>query len=252
MVPLCLCVCSCQNPIHSLFSSLYCIVHIRTLLACGLAASLWRAVCWSLMLTSFDVQASWPQSLSGPSKQSTLSCIRNSPHHCRCFSILNVNIFFAYVWRFYINCVWYAFRNILLRIISDECPLPWGDLCHTTVSASVHIKTRRYSHTHTMALKHTKGQTQSSVYSRHRLEHTAMCEHRYANEADRVWEVTGWGSGLTPGVRWQRQEGHDDIIQVSGELIWELSWAEPWQTRGGAWGGQGSWPYLRGHAANGV
>lgn len=57
-----------------------CLEHMRALQACGLAASLQRAACWSLMLTSFDVPASWPRLPSGPSTQSTRSHIRNLAH----------------------------------------------------------------------------------------------------------------------------------------------------------------------------
>lgn len=215
-----------------------CVEHMRALQACGLAASLQRAACWSLMLISFDVPASWPRLQSGPSTQSTRSHIRNWVHRHL------VGFFFSFkfdmhIWHLYMSCKQSTLRNTIALL--------WVSLALEGFTSyhSFHFITHR----HTRAIKHTKGQTQCSVYST--SWNTAMCEHIY--KGDRGWGLTGWGSGLTPGFRWQRQEGHDDIIQVRKELIWELCWAEPWHTRGGAGRGDlGSWPYLWGHAANGV
>lgn len=113
--------------------------------------------------------------------QSTLTRIRNSPQPLQEFLLLNVNDYM----QIFVICTQAvcALRNIHLWIISGECPLSSGGLRHTTVSASVHTQ----AHSQTVALKKpTQGRSQSSVYSQHRLEHTAMCEHRYVNEADTV------------------------------------------------------------------
>ncbi len=72
--------------------------------------------------------------------------------------------FHVYNWHLYMSCVWYAFRNILLWIISDECPLPWGGLCHTSVSASIHTQTHTLKDKHRVAFTAQTG-THSHVWA---------------------------------------------------------------------------------------
>lgn len=113
----------------------------------------------------------------------------------------------------------------------------------------------QYTYTYTNAHNGTR----NTLKDKHRVAFTAQ---------------TGTRGHVYPQVcKWSRQSMRSDWLRLrthtggsgdrdrrvmmtssrsAGELIWELCWAEPWQTRGGAWGGQGSWPYLRGHAANGV
>lgn len=176
----------------------------------------------------------------------------NQRTNCRCFFPFKCKQLYVHVWHLYMSSMWYALRNILLRIISGECPRPWGGLRHTIVSASIHKHIHKHTRTH--------AGTKNTLKDKQRVAFTAQ-----TGTHSHVW---------TQVCKWSRQSMRSDWLRLrthtggSGDRDRRVmmtssgsvgSWfescaggAEPWQTRGGAWGGQGSWPYLGGHAANGV